>query len=403
MKSLLSLIALGILAVSQATAKVHSIKLKKVDESPKTTLQRYANTGNCIAQKYIGAIRNIDDQKQFVVTNSDSTASFGVPISNHKNSQYYGEVQIGTPAQTFNVTFDTGSSNLWVLSTQCTSIGCYMHNKYDSSVSSTYKVNGTSFSIRYGSSSLEGFVSTDTLSVGGIEIPNQMFAEAISMPGLSFGFGRFDGIFGLGYDTISVNRIVPPFYHMVNKNLVDKPMFSFYLSDTKNGDSGEMVLGGYNNEHFSGELQWANVSRKGYWEIELEGALFGDEALPIENTGAVIETGSSLLVLPTDLAKNINKQIGAKKSWTGQYTVNCRTIPTLLPFTMQFGGKKYQLDAKDYILDIEGTCVPLFTGLDINRADSSLWIIGDVFLRKFYSVFDLGNNRIGFAPSKQTA
>jgi saccharopepsin len=49
-----------------------------------------------------------------------------------------------------------------------------------------------------------------------MEIKNQLFAEATEEPGLAFAFGRFDGILGLGYDTISVNHITPPFYELIN-------------------------------------------------------------------------------------------------------------------------------------------------------------------------------------------
>ncbi|KAJ1949519.1 aspartic proteinase precursor [Linderina macrospora] len=233
MKSLLSLITLGALV---------TIALKKVDESSKATLQRHANTGNYVAQKYFAANTAIDRR-----------ATANVPISNYKNAQYYGEIKIGTPAQTFTVIFDTGSSNLWVPSALA---------------------NGTNFEITYGSGSVKGFVSSDAVSVGGIKITGQDFAEATSVPGGSYGSSMFDGIFGLGYDTISANNIVPPFYSMVNKKPLDSPVFSFYLSDTKNGDAGELVLGGYNSAHFAGELQWANVIRKGYWEIALEAATF---------------------------------------------------------------------------------------------------------------------------------
>jgi saccharopepsin len=132
----------------------------------------------------------------------------------------YATVNLGTPPQEFKVVLDTGSSNLWVPSSKCTSIACFLHAKYDSSTSSSYKENGTKFEIRYGSGSLSGFVSSDTLELAGMEIKDQLFAEATEEPGLAFAFGRFDGILGLGYDTISVNHITPPFYELINKKVV---------------------------------------------------------------------------------------------------------------------------------------------------------------------------------------
>ena len=90
----------------------------------------------------------------------------------------------------FKVILDTGSSNLWVPSSKCTSIACFLHAKYDSSASSTYKQNGTEFSIQYGSGSMEGFVSQDVLTIGDLTIPGQDFAEAVKEPGLTFAFGK---------------------------------------------------------------------------------------------------------------------------------------------------------------------------------------------------------------------
>jgi saccharopepsin len=199
---------------------------------------------------------------------------------------------------------DTGSSNLWVPSSECSSIACYLHNKYDSSASSTYKKNGTEFSIRYGSGSLSGFVSEDTLKIGDLTIKEQLFAEATNEPGLAFAFGRFDGILGLGFDTISVNRIEPPFYKMVNQGLLDEPVFAFYLGDAnKEGDESVATFGGVDKSHYTGELIKIPLRRKAYWEVDLDAITLGDETADLENTGVILDTGTSLIALPSNLAE----------------------------------------------------------------------------------------------------
>jgi saccharopepsin len=322
-----------------------------------------------------------------------------VPLTNFMNAQYYTEISLGSPPQSFKVILDTGSSNLWVPSTQCTSIACFLHAKYDSTASSTYKANGTTFSIRYGSGSMEGFVSHDSLTIGDIIIKHQDFAEATKEPGLAFAFGKFDGILGLGYDTISVNDIVPPFYSMVNEGLLDSPVFSFRIGKSEE-DGGEVVFGGIDEDAYTGELTYVPVRRKAYWEVELEGVSFGDEELELESTGAAIDTGTSLIAAPTDIAEMLNAQIGAKKSWSGQYTVDCSKVPDLPEFTFNFGGKKYPLKGTDYILEVQGTCISAFMGMDINVPGGSLWIVGDAFLRRYYTVYDKGRDAVGFATAK---
>src|SRR5436309_4896579 len=98
----------------------------------------------------------------------------------------FSEIELGTPPQTFKVVLDTGSSNLWVPSSECGSIACYLHSKYDHSASSSYEKNGSSFEIRYGSGELSGYVSQDVMTIGDLKIKDQLFAEATSEPGLAF-------------------------------------------------------------------------------------------------------------------------------------------------------------------------------------------------------------------------
>ena len=194
---------------------------------------------------------------------SDGTS---VPITNFMDAQYYGEVEIGTPPQKFQVVFDTGSSNLWVPSANCKlfSLPCHLHNQYDASKSSTYAKNGTDFAIRYGSGSLTGYLSSDTVTFGGLPIDAQTFTEATMEPGLAFIAGRFDGILGMAYDTIAVEQVTPPFYNLLEQGQVKEPVFSFYLNRNANGTvGGELVLGGSDPDHFTGEHTYVDVTRKG--------------------------------------------------------------------------------------------------------------------------------------------
>lgn len=199
---------------------------------------------------------------------------------------------------------DTGSSNLWVPSQSCGSIACYLHTKYDSSGSSTYKKNGSDFAIQYGSGAVKGFISQDTLTIGDLKIKHQDFGETTEEPGLAFAFGRFDGILGMGYDTISVDQVVPPFYNMIDQKLIDEPVFAFYLADTANsGDESVVTFGGVDKSHYTGKMTKLPLRRKAYWEVDLDAITFGDQTAEIENTGAILDTGTSLLALPSTLAE----------------------------------------------------------------------------------------------------
>jgi saccharopepsin len=310
----------------------------------------------------------------------------------------FSDITIGNPPQEFKVVLDTGSSNLWVPSQKCGSIACYLHAKYDSSASSTYKANGSSFEIHYGSGSLTGFVSQDTMTIGDVTVHKQDFAEATSEPGLAFAFGRFDGILGLGYNSISVNQIVPPFYKMIEQGLVDEPVFAFYLAHEN--DQSEAVFGGFDKDKFEGKVTWIPLRRKAYWEVDLDAISFGDETAELESTGVILDTGTSLNVLPSSLAELLNKEMGATRGYNGQYSIDCAKKKDLPNITFDLAGNKFDMTPDDYILEISGSCISTFQGMDFPAPTGPLAILGDAFLRRWYSIYDLGKDRVGIARAK---
>lgn len=402
--SVLSNLAVSLVAFSEAVeAKVHSAKIHKRpldDQLKDATFEEHIQH---MGSKYLGLFQKAYPEAQIPLTiNSQYEAAAGhdTPLTNYLNAQYFTEIQLGTPGQTFKVILDTGSSNLWVPSSDCSSLACYLHSKYDHDSSSTYKANGSEFAIRYGSGSLEGYVSQDTLQLGDLIIPKQDFAEATNEPGLAFAFGKFDGILGLAYDTISVNKIVPPVYKAIEQGLLDKKQFAFYLGDAnKDEDGGVATFGGVDKSKYTGEITWLPVRRKAYWEVKFDGLALGDEYAELENTGAAIDTGTSLIALPSGLAEILNAEIGAKKGWSGQYSVECDTRDSLPDLTFNFNGYNFTITAYDYTLEVSGSCISAFTPLDFPAPVGPLAIIGDAFLRKYYSIYDLDNDAVGLAKA----
>uniref|UniRef100_A0A669QG29 Peptidase A1 domain-containing protein n=1 Tax=Phasianus colchicus TaxID=9054 RepID=A0A669QG29_PHACC len=186
-------------------------------------------------------------------------------------AQYYGTVSLGTPPQTFRVIFDTGSADLWVPSARCCRLhlACWLHPHYYSALSCTHRPNGTSFSIHYGSGSLRGFLSQDTLQISNVSLEAQTFAEAVALPGLTFATARFDGVLGLAYPAAAAGPAVPVFDNMMQRGIFRNNVFAFRLG-TSGGDGGELLLGGFDEEHFEGPLHYVPVTRRAYWQLHMD-------------------------------------------------------------------------------------------------------------------------------------
>ncbi|XP_004437502.1 PREDICTED: pepsin-3-like isoform X1 [Ceratotherium simum simum] len=318
-------------------------------------------------------------------------------MENYYDEEYFGTISIGTPAQDFTVIFDTGSSNLWVPSVYCSSVACTNHNQFNPEDSSTYEATSESVSIEYGTGSMTGILGYDTVTVGGIDDTNQIFGLSETEPGDNFYYAPFDGILGLGYPSISASDATPVFDNIWDQGLVSEDLFSVYLSS--DDESGSVVIfGGIDSSYYTGSLHWVPVTEEGYWQITVDSITINGETIACSGScQAIVDTGTSLLAGPTSAIDNIQSYIGASEDSSGEEVISCSAIYSLPDIVFTLNGVEFPLPASAYILEEGETCISGFEGVDLDTSSGELWILGDVFIRQYYTVFDRANNQVGLA------
>ncbi|KAM4570094.1 nothepsin [Odontesthes bonariensis] len=328
-------------------------------------------------------------------------------IYNFMDAQYFGEISLGTPEQNFSVVFDTGSSDLWVPSSYCVSQACAAHRCFKAFESSTFHHDGRTFGIHYGSGHLLGVMGRDTLKIGDLTTLNQEFGESVYEPGSTFVTAKFDGILGLGYASLAEILGNPVFDNMMAQKLVESPVFSFYLTrkTTTSSPEGELMLGGIDEALYNGPINWLPVTAKGYWQIKMDSvAVQGVSSFCPRGCQAIVDTGTSLIAGPTNDILNLQQLIGATPTNIGEFLIDCARLSSLPHVTFVLGGIEYTLTSEQYVRkEMFGNrelCFSGFQAVDIVSPEGPLWILGDVFLTEFYSIFDKGQDRVGFARAK---
>jgi len=325
-------------------------------------------------------------------------------IKDYSNAQYYGTVSIGSPPQSFQVIFDTGSANLWVPKVGCKHCGLpFISNKskYDHAKSSSYAEDGKDFNIMYGSGSVAGFFSADDVTLADdIVISAQRFAEIEDAGGLgiAYSLGKFDGILGMGFTSISIDSAPTVFENAIKQNKVDQPVFAFYLGD--NGP-GELTFGGYDSSKFEGDLKFVHLDEATYWQISLDKIQAGGyEKEASDKITAIVDSGTSLITGPKKEITKLAQAVGAKPNIMGEYTIDCKTLDQIPDVVFTIGGIEYKIPGKKTVIQAQGTCLFAFMGMDF-PAPGPQWILGDVFMREYYTVFNYNDKSIGFAKAKK--
>lgn len=311
------------------------------------------------------------------------------------------EVEIGTPPQTFEIIPDTGSSNVWVYSSKCSilSIACKTHHQYSEKASSTYEKDGRKFELSYGSGDVAGFISKDTVQFGGLTAEHFGFGEMTSVAGVAFLASKMDGILGLGFDSISQGNL-PTFF--TAEDTTEEKSFSFFLSHL--GEESYFIAPGNDESLFEGDLHFHDVIEPAYWslfmnDITVDGVSTGG-AIADGLIKGVIDSGTSLIIGAPVIIDPIIEAVG-------EVETDCSNKDSLPNVSIFFDGVEYEMSPDDYIVEVAMfgvvQCVNSFMSAGALPEDIEEFpylIIGDAFMRRYYSHFDYDNQRVGFAPAK---
>jgi hypothetical protein len=259
--------------------------------------------------------------------------------------------------------------------------------------------------VQFGTGKIKGFLSSDTFRLGPVTVEDQTFGQITKEIGDVFFNIKFDGILGLSFPALSASGYTPVFDNIIKQKRLDENMFSFYYAPKGDGKGQSyIVLGKPAPELYSGELRYVNVSKKFYWQLKMVDIEIGGKRLnlcPTEGCKAVVDTGTSLLTGPSEHVKTVLRALPSR---------NCHDLSSMPDLTYILadseGEYKFTLEPEFYMIKSErnpNICKEGYMALDVPRPRGPLWILGDLFMKKFYTVFargDGGTARIGFAPAK---
>ncbi|KAJ3364009.1 hypothetical protein HDU91_002772 [Kappamyces sp. JEL0680] len=318
-----------------------------------------------------------------------------------------GSIGADSVSLTLVGTIGVGSALFWVRSSACTTSACLAKdatNKYDASKSSTAKAVTPSLrqSVTYGDGTVvRCSIGVDDITVGSKIINGQRLCIADY---ITTDTAQTDGLIGLSPPGYSLSNEANVFGTLLNQSSsASTDQISFWYNPSSNfgaGQAGEITFGGVDTAKFTGAF--TNIpltSNRVYWEVVLSQITSGstkvsDTAFPI-----IMDTGTSLALLPESVVATLNQLMGATVNSQGFGIIDCAKGPSLPSITFSFAGAApLTLSGKQlYIVD-GSTCASIFLG-----TKDDVMILGATFLRNYYTVFDYSNAQVSLAtPTGQT-
>eukprot|EP00928_Gymnodinium_smaydae_P066780 TRINITY_DN4973_c3_g1_i1.p1 TRINITY_DN4973_c3_g1~~TRINITY_DN4973_c3_g1_i1.p1 ORF type:complete len:579 (+),score=141.10 TRINITY_DN4973_c3_g1_i1:102-1838(+) len=334
-------------------------------------------------------------------------------------SEYTGEIGVGTNkdgAALFKakVVFDTGSTNLWVASVLCQLPPCdheRSNDFYDPARSTTekaYENRGDDIDIQFGTGELKGPLHIDTYRVGPMTVKDQPFAMIREMTGDVFSSFDFEGILGLAFKSLSFGGIEPFFERVIGQKLLEHNEFAFFFNTDSSLPSG-LLWGGVDNDLFDGQITMVPVAQQHYWAVELLEFRIGDKVLGGTRHGndltkVIVDSGTTYFTAPTQLYQAVVDRIPDAPCESLQ---DHKPLAYVLrgangePFEISVTQETYMVGS----ISDASFCEAAFMSLDVSDEYGPALILGEVFMRHFFTVFSRGDGfnavpKVGFAAAR---
>ncbi|KAI9344309.1 aspartic peptidase domain-containing protein [Obelidium mucronatum] len=422
------------------------------------TVQRYSKYADTLSIQPAKGVASFYSNK-FASSSGSSGSGVSFEVVNNNDQAYYANISLGTPPQHMVVQIDTGSAAFWVGGIECNKAGlCNDLSPFDPAASSTFSdtSNGAVTNVTYGVGMVSGKMSGDVLSWGDLQLARQQFIlvdyedpiiasqQAKAVTGL-VGFA-YQG--GLKANVSSPGYYQTPIAAFIANGLISQPMFSLWLNGSTIGGiqadgGGEMILGGIDPELCSSPPRYYPVSKIAnnyFWMIQMT-SIKTTKGFDVNNptaapsvktlktkgsatTYAIIDSGTTFIIvdpnfysqqlIPSLQKNSIGEPVGLVMDATGATRVSCKDSQRLPSVGFTFGGPGivasneplFEITWQDYVFSDSKGCFLGFVAMNaksLGDGNSPVWILGDSFLRKVYSVYDMGNGgRVGLAYSAKT-
>uniref|UniRef100_A0AC35TFW3 Peptidase A1 domain-containing protein n=1 Tax=Rhabditophanes sp. KR3021 TaxID=114890 RepID=A0AC35TFW3_9BILA len=236
-----------------------------------------------------------------------------------------------------------------------------------------------------------------------LQIPKTVFGQTQQLS-QDFAQDPTDGILGLAFTSLAVDGVIPPVILAIQQGLLDAPLFTVFLEHegTAQGvKGGVFTYGAVDTTNCGAVIAYQKLSSATYWQFKMDAITTAKGAGSNQAVDVISDTGTSLLGGPQAVTDSLAQALGGTYDQSqGLYQIDCaaKVADTILTI----GGNKYTIKSANMIDNFgQNYCALNIFPFDFGGAGPS-WILGDPFIRSYCNIYDIGNQRIGFAASKQT-